>query len=126
MRPLARSLATLICLTSFAGCLANHPTARHAAMIAEGTMVAGGIGVAVATPTTPCQHEGWEIYNSCDSSRFALGMLSTGLILGGIVALLVTTVDAPADRPPAVAPRTLVGPPGGTSVLLGMPMQPKL
>jgi hypothetical protein len=114
----------VICLTSFAGCLANHPTARHAAMIVEGTMVAGGIGVAVATPSTPCQHQGWEIYNSCDSSRFALGMLSAGLVLGGLVALLVTTVEAPP--PAAVVPRTTVGPPGGASVLLGMPLQPKL
>jgi hypothetical protein len=121
-----RSLAALICLASFSGCLSNHPTARHAAMVVEGTMVAGGLGIVAATPSTPCQHEGWEIYNSCDSSRFALGALSTGLILGGLVALLVTTVDAPADRPAAVVPRTVVGPPGGTSVLLGMPMQPKL
>jgi hypothetical protein len=122
----ARPLAALICLATFTGCLANHPTARHAAMIVEGTMVAGGIGVAVATPSTPCQHEGWEIYNSCDSSRFARGMLSAGLVLGGLVALLVTTVDAPADRPAAIAPRSVIGPPGGTSVLLGMPLQPKL
>jgi hypothetical protein len=121
-----RSLTALLCLASFSGCLSNHPTARHAAMIVEGTMVAGGIGVAVATPTTPCQHEGWEIYNSCDSSRFALGMLSAGLVLGGLVALLVTTVEAPPDRPAAVVPRTTVGPPGGASVLLGMPLQPKL
>jgi len=122
----ARTLVALLSVATFTGCLANHPTARHAAMIVEGTMVAGWIGVAVATPTTPCQHEGWEIYNSCDSSRFALGALSTGLILGGLVALLVTTVDAPADRPAAMVPKTVVGPPGGTSVLLGMPLQPQL
>ena len=124
-----RSLRSLVAvgLVSFAtGCLANHPTARHAAMIVEGTMVAGGLGVVVATPSTPCEHQGWDIYNSCDASRFALGMLSTGLILGGIVALLVTTVDAPPDRPAAVVPKTVVGPPGGSSVLLGMPLQPTL
>jgi hypothetical protein len=121
-----RSLVAVVGLIAFTGCLANHPTARHAAMIVEGTMVAGGLGIVAATPSTPCQHEGWEIYNSCDSSRLALGALSTGLILGGLVALLVTTVDAPADRPAAVVPKTVVGPPGGTSVLLGMPLQPKL
>jgi hypothetical protein len=121
-----RSLVALICVASLSGCLANHPTARHAAMIVEGSMVAGGLGVVIATPTTPCQHEGWEIFNSCDSTRFALGMLSTGLILSGLVALLVTTADAPPDHPAAVVPRTVAGPPGGTSVLLGMPLQPKL
>ncbi|MEP6861063.1 MAG: hypothetical protein ABJE66_10605 [Deltaproteobacteria bacterium] len=126
MRSHARSLAALVGLVSFSGCLSNHPTARHAAMIVEGTMVVGGLGVVAATPSTPCQHEGWEIYNSCDSSRFALGMLSTGLILGGLVALLVTTVDAPPEHPAAVVPKTVVGPPGGASVLLGMPLQPKL
>jgi hypothetical protein len=126
MRTHARSLAALVCLASFTGCLANHPTARHAAMIVEGTMVAGGIGIAVATPSTPCSHQGWEIINSCDTGRAALGLLSAGLLLTGIVALLVTTVDAPADHAAVAAPRTVVGPPGRASVLLGMPLQPKI
>ena len=91
-------------------------------MIAEGSIAVGGLVMAATTPTTPCYHEGWEIYNSCDSSRALRSLASTAMILGGIAALFVTAIDHPPEPP--IQPRIVAGAP--SSVLLGMPLQPKL
>jgi hypothetical protein len=77
---MSKSVAVVL-LVAMTACFPTNAKARHVAMVAEGAMVLGGIGVAAGTPTSPCYHPGYEIYSSCDGARDGLHLLSAGLVV---------------------------------------------
>jgi hypothetical protein len=80
------------------GCFPDNPRARHISYAAElGTMVAGGIVLAVVPPPGDCFAD----EKTCRSHREDAEAIGLTLLFGGVIAVVTTLVSAQDAQKPA-------------------------